>query len=162
MDKRLLIVLCIFLASCKAVTTYYVVRHAEKEQATSMTSDVPLTPAGKQRADALKDVLAGKGVTAIYSTNYVRTKSTAQPLADALKLPVQTYDVRDTLFPVRLRSAVGTMVIVGHSNTVDDIVNKITGRRDIPGDLSDADYGDLFIIKRKGDHFTFDKKRFGQ
>src|ERR1051325_395271 len=94
----------LFLVSCKT-TTYYIVRHAEKEAATTMTTDVPLTSAGKQRADALKDVLKNENIKFIYSTNYVRTKATAQPLADVIHVPIQIYDPRDTLFPVRLKTS---------------------------------------------------------
>lgn len=161
MLRSILITATIFLASCKAVTTYYVVRHAEKESST-MTSDVALSQAGKQRAEALKDVLRSEGIKYIYSTNYIRTKTTAQPLADAINVPVQTYNPNDTAFITTIKNlGKGNVLIVGHSNTVDDLVNKLMGTKEIAGDLQDSEYGDLFVVKRKGTIYFFEKKRFG-
>src|SRR5687767_8355694 len=100
MKPLLISCLAILLFSCKT-TTYFVVRHAEKAENT-MSGDVPLSETGKQRADALKEALKKKGVGTIYSTNYVRTKSTAQPLADAIGITIQTYDPKDSTFVPRI------------------------------------------------------------
>ena len=51
--------------------------------------------------------------------------------------------------------------MVGHSNTVDNLVNGLTGETTLSGDLPDSAYGDLFVVKRKGKTYEFDKKRFG-
>ena len=72
---RLLLLLFCF-SSCASAQTFYVVRHAEKETAT-MSSDVALSDAGKGRASALAALLRDSSITAIYSTNYVRTRTTA-------------------------------------------------------------------------------------
>jgi hypothetical protein len=53
------------------------------------------------------------------------------------------------------------MLIVGHSNTVDDIVNQLIGRTIIQGDLPETQYGDLFIVKKKGKKFIFKQQHFG-
>ncbi|MGN6164153.1 MAG: SixA phosphatase family protein [Flavisolibacter sp.] len=154
-------VIILFLVSCKT-TTFYVVRHAEKETTNTMTNDVPLSTEGRQRAEALKEVLQNKNVGAIYSTNYLRTKSTAQPLAERENIAIQIYDPRDTGFVSRIRNiSSGNVLIVGHSNTVDDIVNKLEGKTVIPGDLPESEYGDLFVVKRKGKKYSFEKKHFG-
>jgi broad specificity phosphatase PhoE len=166
MYKPVLFLAVVLLLSCKA-TTYYVVRHAEKESSTemtknAMTSDVPLSEAGKQRAEALKNTLQKENIKYIFSTNYIRTKSTAQPLAMTLDIPIETYDQKDTVFMTRLKSLNGNALIVGHSNTVDDMVNDLMGKKEIIGDLPDSEYGDLFIVRKKGNHFTFVKTYFGQ
>jgi 2,3-bisphosphoglycerate-dependent phosphoglycerate mutase len=151
----------VLLLSCKT-TTYYVVRHAEKEVNT-MSSDVPLSAEGGARAEALREKLQGAGIREIYSTNFIRTKGTAQPLATALGLPIQTYAPGDTALINRLRqSASGAVLLVGHSNTVDDLVNRLGGSRLVPGDLPDTQYGDLFIVRKKGSKFHFEKQRFGR
>lgn len=160
----LLIIICVFLISCKT-TTYFVVRHAEKAENT-MTTDVPLSEAGMQRAEALKEKLKNKKIGTIYSTNYVRTRSTAKPLADAIGITIQVYEPGDSTFIHRIintgnKDKEGNMLIVGHSNTVDDIVNTLIGSRVIPGDLPDSAYGDLFVVKQKGRKFSFTQKRFG-
>lgn len=163
MLKIFLFLSTVFSLSCKS-TTYYIVRHAEKDTSSTnmMTSDVPLSEMGKQRAKALKNSLQGKAIKYIFSTNYIRTKSTAQPLADAIKVPVEIYDPKDSGFINKLKSLSGNALIVGHSNTVDDLVNELAGKKEIKGDLQDSEYGDLFIVKKNGSKLTFEKKHFGQ
>ncbi|MBO9683483.1 MAG: histidine phosphatase family protein [Flavisolibacter sp.] len=166
MYKSLLFVAIVFLLSCKT-TTYYIVRHAEKESSTTMpgnvmTSDVPLSDEGRQRAEALKDLLRGENIKYIFSTNYIRTKSTAQPLAEAFNVHIEIYDPKDASFVSRLKSLDGNALIVGHSNTVDDLVNELAGKKEISGDLPDSEYGDLFIVRKKGNQFSFEKKHFGR
>lgn len=160
MYKSFLLLTTMVLLSCKT-TTYYIVRHAEKETANTMTGDVPLSAAGKQRAEALKETLEKESIKHIYSTNFVRTKSTAQPLADAIHVAIEIYDPKDPAFINKLESVEGNVLIVGHSNTVDDLVNGLTGKKEISGDLPDSEYGDLFVVKKKGNRFSFQKKHFG-
>lgn len=161
MIKCFLLFTVFIFTSCS--TTYYVVRHAEKEVTTNMmTSDVPLSAAGKERAEALKSNLQSKKIRHIYSTNYIRTKGTAQSLSDAIGIPIQTYDPRDTAFVNKIKNlGKGNVLIVGHSNTVDDIINRFTGKPTLQ-DLPDTQYGDIFIIRKKGDKYTYSKERFGQ
>jgi phosphohistidine phosphatase SixA len=160
MSRIFLLVFLFFIYSC-STTKYYVVRHAEKEPATNMSADVLLSDAGKQRAIALKDKLKNKHIAYIYSTNYARTRGTAQPLSIATGVPIENYSPGDTAFITRLKNITkGNALIVGHSNTVDEIVNGLTGKN-LLKDLDDATYGDLFIIKKKGKAYKFDKQHFG-
>ena len=163
MYKSIFFIAALFLLSCKT-TSYYIVRHAEKVAAsnTTMSNDMPLSDAGKQRAEALKEILQKENIKHIFSTNYIRTKSTAQPLADAIHVPIEIYDPKDSTFISKLKSLNGNILIVGHSNTVDDLVNGISGKKEIAGDLPDSEYGDLFIVKKKGNKISFEKKHFGQ
>jgi broad specificity phosphatase PhoE len=66
-----------------------------------MTNDPPLTEAGKQRAEDLKKTLKGKKIGYIFSTNTIRTRSTAEPLSVYLNLVIETYQPVPTrhLFP---------------------------------------------------------------
>lgn len=161
MSRLFCLIASIFLVSCKT-TSYYIVRHAEKETAT-MSGDVPLSAEGKQRAEALKKVLLNKNIGAIYATNYVRTKSTVQPLADAKNIAVQIYDPRDTAFVTQIKNTgAGSILVVGHSNTVDNMVNQLMNASVIPGDLPETQYGDLFIIKKKGKKYHFETSHFGK
>jgi broad specificity phosphatase PhoE len=162
MQRIIIIFLALALFSCNA-STYYVIRHAERVNSPSMSADVPLTESGKQRAEALKKALSGKKISEIYSTNYNRTKATAMPLAEERNIRIQLYDPRDTSFTTRLKKInKANVLIVGHSNTVDDLVNQLAGTREIPGDLPDSQYGDLFVIRKKGNKTTIEKKHFGQ
>lgn len=138
-------------------------RHAEKEaQSANMSSDVPLSAAGKERAEALKSTLQNKKIKHIYSTNTLRTKSTAQPLSEVIGVSIQTYDPRDTSFVSKIKALPkGNVLIVGHSNTVDDLVNRFYPKAQLK-DLPDTQFGDLFIIKRKGQNYSYKLGHFGK
>lgn len=158
--------LVILLGSCGR--TIYVVRHAEKVAATDTTvkmsaSDPPLSEAGKVRAIVLREELKNKKISRIYSTNYLRTISTAQPLAEVTGVKIELYNTRDSLDQLieQVKNMKANVLIVGHSNTVDDIVNKITGETNIPGDLADSQYDNLFIIREKGGKWRFERRKFG-
>jgi len=164
--KHLLIALLLsmILASCKQ--TYYVVRHAEKEAPqgteTMMNNNPPLSEPGKQRAEALKEELKTKKIGYLFSTNTVRTLSTAEPVKNYFNLVPEIYGpVPDQSFISRLLSLKKNALIVGHSNTVDDIVNKLCGSVKIPNDLPDTAYDNLFVIRKKGKHMTFENRKFG-
>ena len=160
MNRMLSLLLICGLVSCKT-TTYYIVRHAEKESSATMGADVPLSATGRQRAEVLKQKLAGKPIDHVYATNYLRTKGTAQPVADARGVTVEVYDPRDSSFPDHvLKVPSKAVLIVGHSNTVDDLVNRISGHNYLPADLPDSSYGDLFILHKKGKHFRYTHSRF--
>jgi broad specificity phosphatase PhoE len=103
--------------------TVHLVRHAEK--ASDDPKDPGLTDAGVLRAERLAAMLRDDAVVAVYATGYRRTQATAAPTAAARGLMVQTYDaaVPAADFVVRLRREHerGTLLIVGHSNTVAPI-----------------------------------------
>lgn len=166
--RLLLIVLaaCTLMASC--TRTIYVVRHAEKVAAGDTTvvmtaSNPPLSEAGKVRAIVLREELGKKSIKHIYSTNYLRTILTAQPLVEATGVKVELYNTRDSLDYLieKVKTEKGNTLIIGHSNTVDDIVNKLAGEKKIPGDLPETQYDNLFIIKQKGKKMQFERKKYG-
>ncbi len=162
-------ILLIVLSSCG--NTIYIVRHAEKaagiDPATMKThTDPPLTLEGEERALKLKQMLSGKNIKHIYSTNTQRTISTAKPLKELfLGMPIQVYSSKPDsmdLFIQQLKNIKqGDVLVVGHSNTVDDIANKLAGSSVVAGDLKDSEYDNLFIIKRKGDKYTFKREKYG-
>jgi broad specificity phosphatase PhoE len=126
-----------------------------------MTSDVPLSELGKQRAEALKELLKNKNIRYIFSTNTIRTRSTADQLANHLGLKIENYKpIPDSAFISHLRSLRKNTLIVGHSNTVDDIVNKLSGENRLQ-DLKDDEYDNLFIVKKKGNRFVFSREKYG-
>ena len=151
-------------ASCTS-SKVYVVRHAEKAPAgtgSMMSTDVPLSDAGTQRAEKLKTILQKEKIVAIYSTQTIRTVATVQPLSQLKNIPVRLYSHRDTLpaFIQKVKQQKkGTVVIVGHSNTVDDLVNQFLGKQEL-SDLPETEYDNLFELRRKGDRYTLNKKKF--
>ena len=156
--------LSLLLASCSQ--TFYIVRHAEKEvadgNAAMMNSDPPLTEPGKKRAEALKEILKTKKIGNVFSTNTIRTRSTAEPARAYFNLITETYPpVPDSVFITRLKSLKKNTLIVGHSNTVDDIVNKLCGSIKIPTDLRDTEYDHLFVVKKKGREMSYKNRKYG-
>lgn len=144
-----LIVTCAVLANgAPPVTTVILVRHAEKV-GDSMNDDPPLSEAGQLRARELARVLGGAGVTAIYTTPFARTRDTAAPLAAALK--VQPVEVKtgaayagEVAARIRARHAGGTVLVVGHSNSTQQVIRAL-GIADAPA-ITDWQYDDLFIV----------------
>lgn len=157
------------LSSCG--NTFYIVRHAEKAKPLAGMSameanDPPLSDSGSTRALALRERLKGENIKYIFSTNYKRTVSTAKPLDDYLAFVQTQYykpqkDSTDAFIEKLKLIKKGNVLVVGHSNTIDDIANKLCGSTVVPGDLKDTDYDNLFKIKRKGDKFIFKGETYG-
>lgn len=128
-------------APADAALEFVVVRHAEK--AIDAGDDPPLVDAGHARAAAIAASLAHAPVVAVYSTAYARTRETAAPTAAAHDLPVIPYDARQPAdaFAELLRGthATGTVVVVGHSNTVPAIAAALCGCEVAPMDESEYD-----------------------
>lgn len=103
----------------------YLTRHAEKS---ATGADPELTAEGKVRAQNIAATLKKAGITGVYSTNYVRTKATAQPLATMLSLPVQIYDGSQiATFAQQLKALPGNTLVVGHSDTTPDLIRQLGG-----------------------------------
>jgi phosphohistidine phosphatase SixA len=157
------------LYSCSSVK-YFVVRHAEKEVPSAGTvmntpNDPPLSSAGKVRAIELREELKSQNILYIFSTNTVRTISTAR-LLNGLRgaTRIELYNTKDSLdYLIQKLKAIkkGNSLIVGHSNTVDDIVNKLCGEIKIPKDLPDTEYDNLYVITKKGKKMKFENKTYG-
>ena len=124
------------------------VRHAEK--AAEPADDPALSDAGRARAEALAAALRDAGVTAIVTTQFKRTRDTAQPLAAARGLqPEVVAAAKGEAHAQAVAAAVrkhagGVVLVVGHSNTVPAIIAALGGPR-LP-DLCDSAYADLFVL----------------
>lgn len=112
-----------------ATVIFVVVRHAEK--GTDDARDPSLNDAGRTRAYRLAQLLSDAPLTAVYATAYRRTQQTAQPAADGHDIGVTTYDAKmsGAVFASQLRAvhARGTILVVGHSNSVPGIVAALSG-----------------------------------
>jgi phosphohistidine phosphatase SixA len=129
--------------SAAAQQALFVVRHAEK---VDQSKDPHLSEAGQARARALAALLAQSGAAAVYATEYQRTSETAKPLADRLGLPIQHVPATDTprlVEQLKARHAQDIVVVVGHSNTVPEIL-KLYGVSISP--IADDDFGNVFVV----------------
>lgn len=125
-------------------TVVFLVRHAEKVEDGS--SDPALTEQGVARSAALARLLADAGLDGIYSTDYVRTRETAGPVAEATGLAVESYDPGDLeAFAATLRAKPGRYLVSGHSNTTPSLVELLGG--DPGGAIDEAtEYDRLYVV----------------
>lgn len=135
----------------QATTTMIFVRHAEKAGPSEV--DPGLTPAGQRRAAELArqlvdaDVVAG--VDAIYSTPYRRTKETAQPVAEALDLPINIYEPVEDYEPIvdqMVKDHKGKIIlVVGHSDTLPTMIADLGASKKVPP-IAENEYDNIYII----------------
>ncbi len=145
--RRLFLLIVALLAAAAtapavhAADTVFVMRHLQKAQG----GDPPLSPEGAANAQALADMLAKSGIKAIFATPTHRAMQTAEPLAAKLGITVTSYDPAK---PQALVTAVGkisgAVLVVGHSNTVPDLVARFGGKQ--PVSLTEQDYGTVFVV----------------
>ena len=140
-------------------TVIYLVRHAEKA---ANGTDPALSPAGRERAGLLADRLAKAGIGAIHSTDFRRTRDTAAPLARRLGLPVLLYDPeRPEDLVETIRRAGGRHLVVGHSNTVPELVALLGGDGGPPIDEA-GEYDRLYVVTLgDGGRVRTELQRFG-
>ena len=152
---RLILPILLALASACATTpadsgaapAFYVMRHLHTPEG---ERDPDLTAEGRRQAGLLAGRFGEAPPRAIYVSDYRRTRQTAAPLAARLGLTPIVYDPADTpALVARVRAGPLPALVVGHSNTVPDIVAGLGGTR--PGPLVHADFGDLWRIGPAGE-----------
>ncbi len=120
------VVLCFASFTVAAESTViYLLRHAEK---VDDSADAALSVEGEARAQVYADILKDENLTAIFSTPYIRTRKTAEPTAVMHGLAIQEYDPAqpEDLVAI-LKNHSGTVLVTGHSNTIPELVNLLTG-----------------------------------
>ena len=137
---------CIAFAQEKAITTFILIRHAEKDL-TQSTNDPDLSAEGKTRAIRLTEVFKKTDIQSIYSTPFKRTQLTVEPLATAKNLKVMTYQANkmEEIDNMIAQHVGGTILLSGHSNTVPQILNYLIGEEKYKN-LDDTDYGNIIIV----------------
>lgn len=142
-------------AAAQDATVVILVRHAER--AAEPRNDPPLSPAGEARARALAAALADTRLDGIITTQFLRTRATADSIARARNI---TPDVVPTAGGtalhvqavadfVRQRFAGKTVLVVGHSNTIPAIITALGGPR--LADLCDSEYAHLYLLVLRAD-----------
>ena len=138
-----------------AQTTIFLVRHAEKMNS---SRDPELSLPGKARAVRLMELLSEAGIDHIYSTDYKRTRATARPLADKLDLFIESYRPFEQELTETLKGEMDgkQILVVGHSNTIPDLVNQLIDEK-VYQQLPDDAYAQLFVVtlmEGKATHFV--------
>ena len=140
-----------FSCSTGEKTTYYLIRHAEKDRSDENNVNPSLTFKGEQRAQNWSEYFKDIKLDAVYSTKYYRTIETATPTAKTKNLKIQYYNPRnlyDSVFKAETKGK--SVLIVGHSNTTPMFANAILAEKKYQS-MDDDDNASLFIVTIKED-----------
>lgn len=138
----------------KVVSTFYFIRHAEKDRSNPDDIDPELNQSGLGRAMHWAEILNEVPLDAIYSTDFERTTMTAAPAAVKQDLTVQYYDPDEIdIAQFKADNAGKNVLIVGHSNSTPEFVNKMLGtdKYDV---MDDRDNGSIYIVQTAGEQVT--------
>lgn len=137
-------------------TTVFLVRHAERADAPR--EDPPLLETGTARAQLLARILGKSGIKAIYTSQYLRTKATAEPLAKQLGIASVAISLKTTVAnprqvsPESIQEIVEKIyqrpgenaLVIGHSNSVPDVIKALGG--DVVPTVDEKEFDDLFVV----------------
>lgn len=140
----------LFLTACATHTesqddyTLYLVRHAEK--VADGSDDPGLTAVGRVRAVKIAAQLQNKRITEIWSSDYMRTRDTAMPLAKELGIKLEIYDpdVQGKLV-TQLQQRHHNALIVGHSDTIPELAGMLCNCE--VEEMEETEYDRLIIIR---------------
>ena len=120
----------------------FLVRHAEKEPA---GEDPGLSPEGAARAGRLAELLADEPVARVYVTDTRRARDTAAPSAARDGVTIEVYDPRKlSELAALLRERRETALVVGHSNTTDELAVALGGES--AGPMPDHEYDRIYAV----------------
>ncbi len=136
-------------------------RHAEKQQGSEADPrDPELTDEGQARAQALAQQLSQIQLSLVISSPYRRTRQTAQPTAERHGLSVIEISPVDLeTIVAQIDRASGDVLIVGHSNTVPELLAKLGVTETVA--IADSEYGDLFVVTVKDGRVRAQRGHFG-
>jgi phosphohistidine phosphatase SixA len=156
--------LCALEAAAQSPTVVFVVRHAEK--AAAPANDPPLTEAGSARAKALSMALADANVQVAITTQFARTRETARPTAEARGVTIETVNAggpvpahAKAVADAARKHAGKAVLVVGHSNTITQIVEALGGPKG--KDLCDSEYSWLYTVILDGATTRVTKSTYG-
>lgn len=142
--------LCLFTSGTVVAQKKIIVlvRHSEKDTSVANNPDPDLSAEGRERAQRLVKLVNKYRTSEIFSTNYKRTRQTAEPLAKKRKKEIQTYDPAKAAEMVTqmLNSKTGRYFVVGHSNTIPALAN-LLAKREVFRNLLETEYGVFWVIR---------------
>ncbi len=137
-------------------TTVFLVRHAEKED--EPKQDPPLKKEGVTRSQELARILSTANIKAIYTSQFLRTKQTAEPLTAKSGASVTALTLKPNPANLRLIAEESTAevvnkilqrpgestLVIGHSNWIPDVIKALGG--DVVPTIDEQKFDDLFIV----------------
>ncbi|MGB5943109.1 MAG: phosphoglycerate mutase family protein [Leeuwenhoekiella sp.] len=138
------------LGKDKVITTFYLIRHAEK----ATGNDPLLTDEGIAHANFWAEYLSDKNIDLVYSTDTRRTRATAQPAAEMFDTTIAAYSPQEG-FSQRLKeeTARKNVLIVGHSNTVPFLANAILGKEKFK-EIDEKNFDNIYVVTLNGEKVT--------
>ena len=132
--------------------TIYLVRHAEKEVSEDNPRDPGLTTCGQERAASIANFLDNVNIDVVYSTDYIRTKNTAEPTSKLKNEKVELYNPRELdLFAKSLIDRSQDALVVGHSNTTGVLAGLLVGKEIASVSMSEDVYNRIYQVVVCGD-----------
>lgn len=156
--RRRIIVSALFLAvalglawffESQATTTVVFVRYAETN---GLIENPGLSQAGRERARELARVISDidvvAGVDAIFATQYRSTQETAEPVAEALQIPVQVVDAKNIrgLKEMILKEYKRQIVLViTDTEALPALIRQFQGSKRL-APIADLEHDNLYIV----------------
>ncbi len=135
-------------------TTYYLIRHAEKDRTNPDDKDPTINDDGFKRAEKWATIFSEIELDAIYSSDFQRTQQTAKPTADSKNFPVNSYDPHEIYDSNFFELTEGLQVlVVGHSNTIPKLANFILNEERYEN-IPDSIDGRLYIVTKQGEQVS--------
>ena len=125
------------------VTQIYILRHTEKADD---SADSVLSQAGIERAKYWKKVLQHTEFDQVYTTDFKRNIQTAELIAESSSVKPELYHPMSFEVLKFLKLIEGKKVlIIGHSNTIPDMVNRLIGETRFPP-MSHDNYNIMYVV----------------
>jgi len=135
------------IAQDPIISTFFFIRHSEKDRTNPENRDPGLNRDGLGRAMHWAEIFDPVAMDVIYSTNYKRTSMTAAPTSAKKNINIKYYDPGSMDMEAFKADNEGkNVLVVGHSNTTPDFVNKMLGTEKYP-QMDDDDNSSLFIVR---------------
>lgn len=146
------LMLVVSVATAAAQPIVFIVRHAERADAGMAAAKVPgadpdLSGAGVARANSLAAMLEDARIRTVITTEFKRTKQTGEPVAAAAGVSLTVIDSKDVTGLLKtVRSSTGNVLIVGHSNTLPDVLKGLGVTEPIT--VGEDEFDSLFVVTR--------------
>ena len=126
-------------------TTIILIRHGERDEPNPADPDPHLNELGRARAQTLIHVVGKSGIKAIYTSHFLRTKETAQPLAERLSLlGIQIDAVSDIRNDILSKHTGKTVLVIGHTDSVPQLINQLGAGRGV--NIQNGEFDRLFVV----------------
>jgi broad specificity phosphatase PhoE len=148
------------VASSPPGMTIILVRHAER---VSNNGDLPLSEAGRERAALLARMLGHTGITHVFTSEMIRTRETAAPLATQSGLTPVTVPVAqsDLLVSQLDRLPQGAVaLVVNHGGPIPRIIQKLGAPA--PTAIGEEQFDRLFVVTRTAGGASVVELRYGK